>query len=101
MITRIVLALAVLLLIAGGWVLWICDRELIRRAARIDAQDAELTRLTAERDGLAVKVRHLTGRNADLRAELARMTAAVHLTPDADPLEALYALPAYDPEGNR
>ncbi|WP_416906213.1 hypothetical protein [Micromonospora echinospora] len=51
MITRIVLALAVLLLIAGGWVLWICDRELIRRAARIDAQDAELTRLTAERDG--------------------------------------------------
>ncbi|XTZ17074.1 hypothetical protein ACQSSU_06755 [Micromonospora echinospora] len=109
MIARIALALAVLLLIAGGWVIWVCDRELIRRAALIDAQDAELTRVTAERNALAVKVHHLAGRNADLRAELDRLTATAALSDEpparcrwsAQTLADIHALPTTSPEDTR
>ncbi|GLY21661.1 hypothetical protein [Micromonospora sp. NBRC 101691] len=98
-------ALAVLAVIAvvlaAAW--RSAERDARADRTRADTVAADLTRTEEERDGLAVKAHHLAGRNQALRAELARLTAAAHLTPDTDPdpLEALYALPAYDPEGNR
>lgn len=89
----VALALAVLAFAAAVamWALAERDgRQLRRHNASLEARNARQ----------ALRIRHYRAQANRLRADLTRCVATAALTPDActDPLEALYALPAYTPE---
>lgn len=99
------LALAVVIIVALA-VVWVLA-ELDVRQERDRADIAESRADDAERTAAnrALRIRHYREQADQLRAELASrdycgQVAAAALTADTctDPLEALYALPAYDSE---
>ncbi|MFI6228912.1 hypothetical protein ACIBCR_16535 [Micromonospora echinospora] len=95
LLVALVVTVVVLLVAIAMW--WLAERSLRRTAQIAEGRRIRIGRLIED-------VASLTADNTALRAELTRyQTAHAALAPDTtpDPLEALYALPAYDPEGNR